>query len=133
MTSAGTNSGSGITGNNSNNNFPSQPIPILRNLGSSYRVRPATIFPSDPMNESISILSSENQSSSVAETSSTIDLTSAANNSYLHNSSTNNLNQRKDPIRKLIGKGRSRGNRGKNLQSNQTVPNHTRSCPKRTV
>ena len=55
---AGTNLDSGITGDNSNNNFPPQIIPILSSLGSYYRVRPATIFPSDPMIESTSVLSS---------------------------------------------------------------------------
>ena len=79
MTSANTNSDSGITNSNNTNKILPQFIPIIRNLGACYRERPASIFPLNPMSGSISIVSSENQLSGFEDTKSTIDLTSTRN------------------------------------------------------
>ena len=50
-----------------------------------------------------------------------------------NNSTANSSKNRKDLTRKLTGKTRNRETRGKDLRSNQGIPNYLRSCPKRST
>ena len=133
MTSTGSNSEFTSSGENNLAALPEKFAAIVRNIGRSYRVRPSNYLPSDHMPTEISEISSQNQSSGNTQNISTIDLTSSASRSIVQNSATNSSNNRKDPIRKLIGKTRNRGTRGKDLRSNQGIPNYLRSCPKRSI
>ena len=78
-------------------------------------------------------MGSENQEYGDAEKISGTDLTFSVIPPSVQKSNTNSSNYRKDPIRKLMGKSRNSGTRGKYLRSNQGIPDYLRSCPKRRI
>ena len=133
MTSTGSHSEFTSSVENNLTAFLEQFAAIVRNIGRSDRVRPSNYLPLDHKTTEISEISSRNQSSGNTQKISTIDLTSPASRSIIQNSTINSSNNRKDTIRKLIGKSRNRGTRGKGLRSNQRIPNYFRSCSKRSI